>query len=72
MNSSGNNPVYASHNAGIFSDVSTIAYVRPVTTEKGKAYAVCASDGTQLAVFGTRDAAYCAARQHDLEPVHLH
>jgi len=36
------------------------------------AFAVCASDGTQLALFSSRDAAMIAARQHDLEPVHIH
>lgn len=53
-------------------DSSPIAYVRPVVTEQGKNYAVYTSDGTQLAVFSTRDAAYFAAKQHDLEPVLIH
>lgn len=48
------------------------AYVRPVVTDKGTNYAVCSGDGTQLALFATRDAAYFAAKQHDLEPVLLH
>ncbi len=57
----------------LFSDLSALAYVRPVTTEQGgSGFAVCAADGTQLAVFSTRDAAYFAARQHDLEPVLTH
>jgi hypothetical protein len=51
---------------------SPVAYVRPVNTEKGMHYAVCASDGTQLALFSTQDAAYFAAKQHDLEPVLIH
>ncbi len=34
--------------------------------------AQAAADGTQLAVFNPRDAAYFAAKQHDLEPVHIH
>lgn len=49
-----------------------VAYVRPVITEKGKNYAVCTADGTQLALFATQDAAYFAAKQHDLEPVLIH
>ena len=49
-----------------------VAYVRPVMTDKGKNYAVCTADGTQLAVFPTQDAAYFAAKQHDLEPVLIH
>ena len=53
-------------------NVPPVAYVRPVMTEKGKGYAVCTADGTQLAVFPTQDAAYFAAKQHDLEPVLIH
>jgi len=49
-----------------------VAYIRPVTTEKGTNYAVCTADGTQLALFATQDAAYFAAKQHDLEPVLIH
>lgn len=49
-----------------------IAYVRAVDTENGKHYAVCTADGTQLALFATQDAAYFAAKQHDLEPVLTH
>jgi len=53
-------------------DVLPVAYVRPVITEKGKTYAVCTADGTQLAIFATEDAAFFAAKQHDLEPMLLH
>lgn len=49
-----------------------VAYVRPVMTESGKGYAVCTADGTQLALFSTQDAAYFAAKQHDLEPMLIH
>lgn len=49
-----------------------IAYVRPVMTDKGKHYAVCTADGTQLALFPTQDAAYFAAKQHELEPMLIH
>jgi len=52
--------------------VLPVAYVRPVITDKGKSYAVCTADGTQLAIFPTQDAAYFAAKQHDLEPVLIH
>ncbi len=62
----------ASDMLSIVLDTSPIAYVRPVMTEKGTGYAVCTTDGTQLAVFSTQDAAYFAAKQHDLEPVLLH
>ena len=62
----------ASEMYSILLDSLPIAYVRPVVTDKGTNYAVCTSDGTQLAVFSTRDAAYFAAKQHDLEPVLIH
>lgn len=53
-------------------ETSPLAYVRPVITDEGKSYAVCTSDGTQLALFSTQEAAYFAAKQHDLEPVLIH
>ena len=53
-------------------DALPIAYVRPVKTEQGVQYAVCSTDGTQLATFATRDAAYFAAKQNDLEPTLVH
>lgn len=58
--------------SAIMIDASPIAYVRPIKTDKGIAYAVCTSDGMQLAQFATEQAAYFAAKQHDLEPVLLH
>ncbi|MBY0406579.1 MAG: DUF1150 domain-containing protein [Rickettsiales bacterium] len=56
----------------ILMDTLPVAYVRPVITENGRNYAVCTADGTQLALFATQDAAYFAAKQHDLEPVLIH
>lgn len=56
----------------IMLDSLPVAYVRPVMTDKGKNYAVCTADGTQLALFATQDAAYFAAKQHDLEPMLIH
>lgn len=53
-------------------DAAPVAYVRPVVTDQGKNYAVCAADGTALALFSTEDAAYFAAKQHDLDPVLIH
>lgn len=55
-----------------FSESSPLAYVRPVLTEKGNGFGVYSADGTQLAVFSSRDAAYFAAKQHDLDPVDIH
>ncbi len=53
-------------------DASPVAYVRPIITENGTSYAVCNTEGTQLAVFATQDAAFFAAKQHDLEPMLIH
>lgn len=58
--------------ATIILEPQTAAYIRPASTDKGQGYAVCASDGTQLAVFATRDAAFFAAKQHELEPTLVH
>lgn len=52
--------------------ITKMAYIRPVTGESEKSYAVCAADGTQLAVFASYDAAFFTARQYDLNPVNLH
>lgn len=49
----------------------TFAYLKPVNTTQGKGFAVYTDSGEQLAVFSTRDAAFFAAKQHDLEPVLL-
>lgn len=53
-------------------ELSPMAYVRPVNTKEGISYAVCSADGTQLALFDSQDEAWFAAKQHDLEPVHIH
>lgn len=52
--------------------VTQFAYIRPVADDGKTAYAVCAADGTQLAVFESQEAAFFTAKQHDLEPVRLH
>ncbi|MDX2073740.1 MAG: DUF1150 family protein [Alphaproteobacteria bacterium] len=49
----------------------TFAYLKPVSTKQGQGFAVCNASGEELAVFQTRDAAYFAAKQHNLEPVLL-
>ena len=72
MDSYGSDNDIISDFESIMMDTSPIAYVRPVLTEQGVNYAVCSADGTQLAVFSTRDAAWFAAKQHDLEPVLIH
>lgn len=49
-----------------------VAYIKPVKEEDQISYAVYAADGSQLAIFPTRDAAFYTARQHDLEPLDVH
>lgn len=49
-----------------------VAYVKPVLTRDGKAYAVYAADGTEMAVMADREIAVAAIRQNDLRPVSVH
>lgn len=72
MDTPNDNKNTAEENYSILMETLPVAYVRPVMTETGKSYAVCTADGTQLALFATQDAAYFAAKQHDLEPVLIH
>ena len=50
--------------------LETMAYIKPVT--EGAGYAVFAADGTQLAVFETKEVAYYTALRHNLAPVSIH
>ncbi len=50
----------------------TVAYVKAVTIEGVRAYAIYLADGTQLAIAPSRDVAFAAVRQHELEPVSVH
>lgn len=58
--------------AAALGELGNTAYIKPVASGKGSGYALFASDGTQLATFPSREAAFFTARQHDLEPVSLH
>ena len=50
-----------------------IAYVKPTRFQGAAAYAIHAEDGTELAVVvASREAAFAAVRQHDMEPVSVH
>ena len=49
-----------------------MAYVKPVVTASGVAYAVHAADGTEIAVMPNRDVAFATIRQNDLKPVSVH
>lgn len=52
--------------------MDTVAYIRPVSDAGGTAYAVCAADGTELAVYDCIDTARFTARWHNLEATILH
>lgn len=46
-----------------------LAYIGPVSTEQGEGFGVHAANGNLLAVLASRELAFAAARQHELEPV---
>jgi len=50
----------------------TVAYVKAITIEGVKAYAIFLADGTQLAIAPSREIAFAAVRQHELEPASVH
>lgn len=52
--------------------MDSVAYIRPVQGAGNKAYAVCAADGTELAVFDSMEGAQVTARMHNLEASVLH
>jgi hypothetical protein len=49
-----------------------LAYVAPMTTDNGPAYGIHAANGNLLGVLKSRELAFAAARQNDLEPVSVH
>jgi hypothetical protein len=48
------------------------AYVKPVVHQGRPAYAICAADGSLLAVATSRQAAFGLIRQNDLDPLDAH
>ena len=52
--------------------IQQLAYVKRVSENGTEAFAVFAADGSQLGVMATRELAFAALRQHDLEPVSVH
>ena len=61
----------AVNQAALSGDTSHIAYIRPLHNGD-KGYAVCSTDGKQLAVFASYDAAFFTAREYNLTPVNVH
>ncbi|MDA1072624.1 MAG: DUF1150 family protein [Proteobacteria bacterium] len=49
-----------------------LAYVAPVTGEQGKGFGIFAANGNLLGVVASRELAFAAARQHELEAVSVH
>lgn len=52
--------------------VQDIAYVKSVTENGVTAWGVFAADGTRLGLMESRELAFAALKQHDLEPVSVH
>jgi hypothetical protein len=52
--------------------VQELAYVKKVTEKGAEGYAVFAADGTQLGLMASRELAFAALKQHDLEPMSVH
>ena len=52
--------------------VPDIAYVKTVTENGVTGWALYAADGTRLGLMPTRELAFAALKQHDLEPVSVH
>ncbi len=49
-----------------------LAYIGPVSTEQGEGFGIHAANGNLLGVVASRELAFAAARQHELEPVSVH
>jgi hypothetical protein len=52
--------------------IDEIAFVKPVMTENGQAFAIHAADGTQLAVASNADVAAAAIIQNEMLPRLVH
>lgn len=49
------------------------AYIKPIQTERGTAYAIHdGENGSQLAIYTSQEAAFFAAFQNDLKPEYVH
>lgn len=49
-----------------------LAYVAPIEREQGKGFGIFAANGNLLGVVATRELAFAAARQNELEAVSVH
>ena len=49
-----------------------LAYIKPTVIEGVTGFSIHAADGTQIGMAPSRDIAFAAVKQHELEPVSLH
>lgn len=49
-----------------------VAFVKRVTVNDAEAWVICSADGSQVGFAPSRDLAFAAVRQHDLEPYSVH
>ena len=49
-----------------------LAYVKPVEEDGKAAFAICAADGTKMALAASRELAFAVIRQNDMEPASVH
>lgn len=49
-----------------------VAFVKRITVDNMVGWSIHAADGTQVGLAPSRDLAFAAIRQHDLEPVSVH
>ena len=52
--------------------VSQVAYVKPITTEGKKVFAIHAANGAPMALAEDRDVALAAIAQHEMLPALVH
>ncbi|HEY3920277.1 MAG TPA: DUF1150 family protein [Stellaceae bacterium] len=52
--------------------VQHLAYIKPTVVNGVTAFSIHAADGTQIGEAPSRDIAFAAVKQHELEPVSIH
>lgn len=52
--------------------VPDVAFVKQVTFDDTIGWSIHAADGTRMGLAPSRDLAFAAVKQHDLEPVSVH
>jgi hypothetical protein len=49
-----------------------VAFVKRVVIDDAEGWSIHAADGTQMGLASTRDLAFAAIKQHELEPMSVH